>query len=249
MLAKIVKPGDKLELTKANVSVTSSEKFSKNIKKETYFSKIYDIIGEDKLKIAMPMDGTHLIFPAINTRYELSIHTKGGIYHCKGIVIERYKEASLHVMILEVYTGIQKFQRRQHYRFACNLIITYRVLSQAEASLLTDSDALEAFRDALSERGYLKGVTLDISGGGIRFTSAQLIEPDTSILCNFSIDMEGKKNSFSVISRLVQSKEMPHRKNQYEHRVKFDSISDQDRETLIRFIFEEERRYRKNKKG
>ena len=69
MLAKIVKPGDQLELTKANVSVTSSEKFSKNIKKKTYFSKIYDIIGEDKLKIAMPMDGTHLTFPAINTRY------------------------------------------------------------------------------------------------------------------------------------------------------------------------------------
>ena len=194
-------------------------------------------------------DGTHLTFPAINTRYELSIHTKGGIYHCKGIVIERYKEDQLYVMILEVYTGMQKFQRRQHYRFACNLKITYRVLSPTEADLLTDPDALEAFRDALSERGYLKGVTLDISGGGIRFTSAQPIEQNASILCNFSIGVEGQENSFSIISHLVQSKEMPNRKNQYEHRVKFGSISDQDRETLIRFIFEEERRYRKNKKG
>ena len=249
MLSKIVKPGDQLELTKVNVSAISSEKFSKNVKKKTYFSKIYDIIGEDKLKIAMPMDGTQIIVPTINTRYELSIHTRGGIYHCKGIVTERYKESQLHVIILEIYTGIQKFQRRQHYRLACNLRITYRVLSPAEADLLTDPDALEAFQEALSERGYLKGVTLDISGGGIRFASDQPIEPNASILCNFSIPVEGEENSFSIISHLVQSKEMPNRKKRYEHRVRFGQISNQDREALIRFIFEEERRYRKNKKG
>ena len=249
MLSKIVKPGDQLELTKINVSAVSSEKFSKNVKNKTYFSKIYDIIGEDKLKIAMPMDGVQLAVPTINTRYELSICTKGGIYHCKGIVIERYKENQLHVVILEIYTGIKKFQRRQHYRLACNIRITYRVLSPAEADLLTDPDALEAFREGLSERGYLKGVTLDISGGGIRFVSDQPIEQNTSILCNFSVPIDGEENSFSIISHLVQSKEMPHRKKHYEHRVRFDYISNQDRETLIRFIFEEERRYRKNKKG
>ena len=74
-------------------------------------------------------------------------------------------------------------------------------------------------------------------------------EQNTSILCNFSVPIEGEENSFSIISHLVQSKEMPHRKKHYEHRVRFDYISNQDRETLIRFIFEEERRYRKNKKG
>ena len=249
MLSKIVKLGDQLELTKLNVSAISSEKFSKNIKKKTYFSKIYDIIGKDKLKIAMPMDGTQVIVPTINTRYELSIRTKGGIYHCKGIMIERYKENQLYIMILEIYTGLQKFQRRQHYRLACNLRITYRVLSTVEADLLTDPDALEAFQEAVSEQGYLKGVTLDISGGGMRFTSEQPIEQNASILCKFSISVEGEENSFSVISHLVQSKEMPHRRKQYEHRVRFGHISNRDRETLIRFIFEEERRYRKNKKG
>lgn len=249
MLSKIVKPGDQLELVKVNASAISSENFSKNVKKKTYFSKIYDIIGEDKLKIAMPMDGTQLIVPLVNTRYELSIHTKGGIYHCKGIVIERYKENQVYVIILEIYTRMQKFQRRQHYRLACNLEITYRVLSPAEADLLTDPDALEAFQEALSERGYLKGVTLDISGGGIRFVSDQPIESNAAILCRFSISVEGEESSFSIISHLVQSKEMPHRKKHYEHRVRFGYISNQDRETLIRFIFEEERRYRKNKKG
>ena len=47
MLNEIVLPGDKFELEMIN--------FEKNSKKITYSSKIYDIIEEDKIKAAMPM--------------------------------------------------------------------------------------------------------------------------------------------------------------------------------------------------
>lgn len=249
MLSQIVKPGDRLELTKVSSSAISSENISKNEKIKTYFSKIYDIIEEDKLKIAMPTEGTRLVVAGLNTKYEICIFTDSGLYRCKGAVVERYKENNLYVAIVEIYTGVQKFQKRQHYRLGYNLELTCQILTEEEAELLTELGSSEAGRESFSKKGFIKGITLDISGSGIHFLSNCAMEQGKYILCNFSVMVQGEEKPLSIVSQLICSRELPNRKNTYEHQVQFGNITNQDREELIRFIFEEERRYRKNKKG
>lgn len=249
MLSQIIKPGDRLEMTKVNTSENSSENNSKNAKISTYFSKIYDIIDEDKLKIAMPTEGPRMVVIGINTKYDICIFTDNGLYRCKAIVIERYKENNLYVAVLELYTGLQKYQRRQHYRLSCNLELQYQILTDEEAYLLMNARVPSIYRETLVDKGYIKGITLDISGGGIHFVSGCEVEAEKYILCNFTIKVQGEPKQFSIVSRLLQSKEVPNRRGTYEHRVQFGSITSQDREDLIKFIFEEERRHRKNEKG
>mgnify|MGYP003290525574 FL=1 len=241
MLNEIILPGDKFDLEMIN--------FEKNSKKITYSSKIYDIIEEDKIKAAMPMQKGAVLPLAVNTKYNLYIYTGSGLYKCSATLTERYREDNLYVMILEVYTGLQRYQRREHYRLNCNIELKYRVLAEKEAEMLLKLKTPMDFDNYQQNLGHIKGITLDISGGGMRFVSAYQNQVDDYVLAEFTVPISGKNVSYSILSKIISTREVPNKKHTYEHRVKFENISSKEREMLIKFIFEEERRYRKNEKG
>lgn len=241
MLSEIVLPGDKFDLEMLN--------FEKKSKKITYSSKIYDIIEEDKIKAAMPMQKGAIVPLTVNTKYELYIYTGNGLFKCRATLVERYKEDNLYVMILEVYTGLQKYQRREHYRLNCNIELKYRVLTENEADMLLRLKTPQDYENPQQNIGHIKGITLDISGGGMRFVSAYANLVDDYVLTEFSIPIKGSTVNYNLLARIIATREVPNKRHTYEHRVKFENISVKEREQLIRFIFEEERRYRKNEKG
>ena len=148
-----------------------------------------------------------------------------------------------------MYTGLQKYQRREHYRLSCNVDLRYRILTEKEAELMLRLKTPVEFENSSRNVGLIKGITLDISGGGMRFVSAYESKPDEYMLMEFSIPVAGKIVTYSILSRIISTREVPNKKHTYEHRVKFEDISSKEREQLIKFIFEEERRYRKNEKG
>lgn len=248
MLSKIAKPGDKIEITRAGTG-KNNENYEKNEKITTYFSKIYDIIDDDKLKIAMPTEGTRLIPLEQNEKYEICMFTSQGLYRCKAVLTERYKEDNLYVAVMELYTGIQKYQRRQYYRLRCNLDLQYRVLTEEERKLLLDAKTPEEFEHSLMNKGQIRGITLDISGGGIRFVSHSPDMEGEYLLVEFDLPIADKKKHFSIVSVQIETKKSQKKEDMYEHRIQFESISQREREDLIKYIFEEERRFRKNEKG
>lgn len=248
MLSSIVMPGDKVEVMKA----TAAEKNEKNPKKEKikpYFSKIYDIMDEDKLKIAMPTQGTKLVALSMNQQFDLCIFTKKGLYICRAVLTERYKEEGLYVAVMDLVTGLQKYQRRQHYRLECNLDVKYRVLADQEAEMMFQDNVPESFQNKIVSKGQMKGLTLDISGGGIRFVSGNAGTDGNYLLIDFDVMIGGEPRHFSIVSSIVESKMLENRGEDYEYRVKFESITKREREDLIKYIFEQERRLRKNEKG
>ncbi len=245
MLSDIVKPGDKVEVTLAD----SSENIEKNEKIKTYFSKIYDIMEEDKLKIAMPVDGTKLFVLDFEQKYELCIFTSYGMFKCGVKLVERYKEENLFVAVVELYTALQKFQRRRYYRLQCNIELQYRILTEKETHLLLNEKIPAEYHYSLISKGQIQGITLDISGGGIRFISEVENAKGSHMLIEFNVPIGNEMKYFSVVAVQVDSKKLPNREHTYEHRVQFENITKKEREDLIKFIFEEERRFRKNEKG
>lgn len=248
MLSKIATPGDKIEIVKVE-SGENNENYEKKEKITTYFSKIYDIIEEDKLKIAMPTEGTRMIPLEPNVKYEICMYTSQGLYRCRAILTERYKEDNVHVAVMELYTGVQKFQRRQHYRLECNIELQYRVLTEEEKNLLLSSKTPETFQNALVNKGQIRGITLDISGGGIRFISQSPNMDGEHLLVEFDVQVGNTKKHFSIVSVQIGTRKSPKNNTIYEHRVQFENITQREREDLIKYIFEEERRFRKNEKG
>ena len=60
---------------------------------------------------------------------------------------------------------------------------------------------------------------------------------------------DGKSKEYTLISKILSVRELPDRQGLYEHRAQYINIDTLDREEIIRFIFEEERKHRKKEKG
>lgn len=255
MLSKIVKPGDKIEIRRfyQNEQLVEDSKnneiFIENTKIKTYFSKIYDIIGEDKIKIAIPIVGSQLVLLNLQEKYEIFIFTSGGLYRCCARVTKRYKEGTSYVAVLNLLTGLQKFQRREYYRLERNMDISYKILEEQEVRKLIDPQTPLEYWGKIEAGTWIKAMTMDISGGGIRFVSPKYHENVSYMLVRFTIKVNNLPKQCTFISKVVRYKTMEHKANSYEYRLQFINVPKQEREHLIKFIFAEEINYRKKRKG
>ena len=91
-----------------------------------------------------------------------------------------------------------------------------------------------------------RGVIVDISGGGLRFVSRRIYQAGSVLLLRFSLPIQDAEKSFLVAARVIYSGEIEKRKTEYENRVKFELISSAMREEIIKYIFNAERKNRKN---
>lgn len=239
MLSKIVSLGDKLELVKAGSENKKKELGEEPEKK--YISQVYDILSEDELKIAMPIVEGRVIPLPINGRYDLCFFTSGGLYQCKAIITDRYKEGGLFVLQIELTSDLKKFQRRQYFRLECTMDIMYKVITKEElVEIITDKEKLQMFLQS----GLDRGVALDLSGGGMRFTSRQQHKPGDCMIAVMKIKKQGVDSLCVLPGTVLRSYNVQNRRDLFEHRVEYNNLNPNMREALIKFIFEEERRLR-----
>ena len=65
----------------------------------------------------------------------------------------------------------------------------------------------------------------------------------------FKLTVLEREKLFLLAAKIIYSNEIENRENEYENRVKFEFIDTTTREELIKYIFDEERKNRKNGKG
>lgn len=236
MLTEIIHPGDKFDIEILN-------NFNKNEKKTTYSSQIYDIIEPDKIIAMLPLNKGVVVPLPINEKYEMVIYAKSALYKCRSILKERYRDNNMYVMVLEIYTGFNKCQRREYYRFSYSFDLRYYMLEE-DFDIEHDVDKIGP-----ENKGSIQGISIDISGGGMRFVSQKRAEIGRYMLLEFDIMVSGNKVSYSQLAKVIQTKEIHTKKDTYEHRVQFEKITIPERELLIKFIFEQERRYRNIEKS
>ena len=240
MLTKYVMPGDKLELRITANSL--SEK--KEETKKTHLTQVYEVIADDKLQILMPIEKAKLVLLPTDVEYDLYFYTATGLYHCTAIVTDRTKENNIYLMNMEVTGGLSKFQRREFYRFNCAIEMGSRALEEDELQSLLKKEFF--FHHDIP---FQKNMMVDISGGGIRFVSEKLYEADTYVLCSFTIPVNEKPKQFHLVGLVLRIKILDERPGLYEHRIQYIGVGKDEREDIIRFIFEEERKNRKREKG
>ena len=70
-----------------------------------------------------------------------------------------------------------------------------------------------------------------------------------SILCKYRLLINGKVREYSLLGRVLAVRELENRKGIYEHRVQYVNMDSEDREEIIKYIFDEERKTLKNQKN
>ena len=111
----------------------------------------------------------------------------------------------------------------------------------------------KAFRDGMpelvSDEGMTRGVIVDISGGGLRFVSRKPNHAGGILLMEFSLPISEEETPFRLAAKVMYSGEIENRESEYENRVKYEFIDKNTREEIIKYIFDAERKNRKNGKG
>lgn len=240
MLSKYVLPGEKVELQAVERAI-----MGEHASETMHTSRVYDILSDERIEICMPMEQTKLILLPVGGEYELCFYTKTGIYQSFARVIDRYKIDGVFILLFELTTNLRKHQRREYYRFNCILNMQSRELSEEERLSYEEQKGMVLEKNL----PLRQSVIVDISGGGIRFVSDYQYEKDTIIYLTYTLLYQGKEKKYELAGKILNSRELENRKGQYEHRVQYVNIDTSQREEIIRFIFEEERKNRQKLQG
>lgn len=253
MLQDVLTLGDKIDIRRLdkNGRPASSAR--------TYVSQLIDFIDFDVIYIATPIMNSALIVLNVGENYQLCFYTNKGLYQCNCVILNNYKENNTVIAAVRITTNLEKFQRRQYYRLECVLEIEYRVITNEEEIFenrlfkneFGSEDERKECENKLQQLQYtmIPAAIIDISGGGARFNSAVLHNQGDRVQMKFDLAVGSTLRRMELGADIITSGKIMNKSGIYEHRVEFNDISKRDREDLIKYIFEQERRRRRYDKN
>ena len=239
MISKYVQIGNKIDIE--SIKKTTDE--PGEIIRKTYRSELYDIESEDIIKIAMPMEQSKIVLLPVDAEYSLCFYTTNGLYQCLARVVERYKSNNLFVLSMELETDLQKYQRREYYRLNTVLEMKSKVIEDGA------SGAIQQVQFIDTDLTFDNGTMVDISGGGARFISKVQYPEGALIRFVFSLFVNGLVTEYKLVGKVLKSTPIENKEDSFENRIQFVNMVNDDRESIIKYIFEEERRLRHRERG
>lgn len=151
-------------------------------------------------------------------------------YRFSADVWERIMKDNLPLIKIRVAGDFERIQRRQFFRFNCTIPVKYRIVAFTENLKSNKSPSVDA-------------ITRDLSGGGLCLAVREKVETEKLVECDLSLP-EGKViNIIGKVLRLSDYEEKGIYK--YELGIEFIKIDNKCRESIIGFIFQEQRKLRK----
>lgn len=143
---------------------------------------------------------------------------------------------------------IAMIQRRQFFRLPCTIDMDFyevRYDDKAESELEFCKKMYKNHAINIKNMNTVKSVILDISGGGIRFSLSTPLEEGTYFMAQFSLALEECTQQFNIVCKVINCTQSLDYADRYFARSKFIFDRMTEREKIVRFVFEEERRIRR----
>ncbi len=242
-----LRPGTPIELSFA--STNSDVENNIEVDRSIYISSVFGITKKAEIIFHIPTRKGHIVTIPMNVPFNAIFNTKKGMFQLTGEITKRGRLENFPVYVFEPHTELEKVQRRDYYRFQC--LIPMKALPVPEDVALLPNmqlveDDLEKFGNSYGSP--VSGNILDLSGGGAKFTSNREVITDRYMYVSFRLVSHAINQTINVIAKKVRC-ELKTGSNMYEHRIEFLFKEPEDRETIIKYIFDEERRLRKKDQG
>jgi len=237
MLSKFLTDGDKIELK----ALERSREDQADGGQKIYYSDIHSILSKDTMEISMPIEKSKLVLLPVDSEYELIAYTAKGVYRCEVRITDRYKSNNVYLLVVELTDELSKYQRREYYRYSCVLDMLARELDEEEVEEL----GKRPYFDPKEGVPMNWAVIIDISGGGLRFVSAQKYEIDSLVYCTYQLKTKEGDIPLEIVGKVLAVKKSKNRPDCFEHRISYHKLDVKAREKIIKYIFEEERKERK----
>lgn len=231
ILSKYISPGNKIQLQKI---VRMKEE---NEEHKVYDSQVIDIVSDDRIEVSMPFVKSKLVLLPVDGEYNVFFYTQGGLYQCSARVADRYRNNNVFSVLLDLTSNLRKYQRREYYRFSCALEMNSRTLEEKEIQAVESNSNL-----LVPELPLQRSVIVDISGGGLRFVADYSYEIGSMILCKYDLWISGESKNFNLIGKVLDVKPVENKPGAFEHRVQYVNIDKGNREEIVKYIFDAERK-------
>ena len=224
--------GDRIELMHIKSAI------GRKVSDKKYGSQLLDFDGDRTAKIAMPISEGKVIPLEIDDDYNLCFFTNSGLYQCTAQIKKRYTENRMYVMDVIFLTPLKKFQRRKFYRLDCLFPIRYRIVPKEQFEKKNEAEQDNEKDEILWEEGTIS----DLSGGGIRFHGHVECKKGDFVEIVLPLSLQSGIIPLSLYMKVVSCVHFEGSRVAYETRGEFLNINEKERETLIKYVFEEQRR-------
>ena len=242
-----LRPGTPIEFSFAstNSDVESIIEEDRSI----YISSVFGVTKKEEIIFHIPTRRGHTVTIPMNVPFNAVFNTKSGMFQLSGEITKRGRLDNFPVYVFIPSTKLSKVQRRDYYRFQC--LIPIQVLPIPDEVAILPNMAL--VEDDLEKYGNtygspVAGNIIDISGGGAKFRAKEDVVTERFMYVSFKLKTKAIDETINVIARRVKSEYKDELKI-FEHRIEFLFKEPEDRETIIKYIFDEDRRLRKKDQG
>ncbi len=169
--------------------------------------------------LAVPIRKGELVPFRIGSKLRVAFSTKDNTYAFNSVVTNRHREP-IPVLIVTKPEELIKIQRRSYFRLPVNLEVIFNILP----------DMME-----------YKGMTLDISGGGILLLTKTDLRAGQKL--NLSINLPGRNaiHCEAKVVRILQKARTASEDNKVA--INFSEINEAKRDKIFAYIFEKQREW------
>jgi len=220
-----LKTGTKLELELFNSAGIKLE--------QTLVSEFEWSIDENTAVIAAPIH-RGVLFPihldtVINIFFKKRNEYETGLFRFKARVVSKDKRKNIDLLKIRIESEFEKIQRREYYRLGCTLSVQYRMINSPDA---VNNEEIP----------YKKTLANDLSGGGISLLLDEKIGVGRLVECEI---LTGRNKPIRFLGQIVKfEKRGVEGRYRFKAGVEYIRITNKDREAVVKFIFEEQRKLR-----
>ena len=242
-----LRPGTPIEFTFASTNSDVENYIDED--RSVYISSVFGVTKKEEVIFHIPTRKGHTVTIPMNIPFNAVFNTKRGMFQITGQITKRGRLENFPVYVFVPETKLTKVQRRDYFRFECLLPIKVLPIPRDVAilpNMVLVEDDLEKYGNTYGKA--VSGTILDISGGGAKFSAKYDIDTERYMYVSFKLKTQAIDETINVIARRVKS-EYKEEFGIYEHRIEFLFKEPEDRETIIKYIFDEDRRLRKKDQG
>lgn len=201
--------------------------------------KIKKIVSDSELEVEI----SDAICPKLKKDicYILYIYTSQKVYRCSTYYHSMYSDEGKIYFCLEVVSSLEKIQRRMHQRVSCHSRILVQVLEPEQVQKIVENKDRKLFNEYKSLNESFEDSMVDISGGGIRFTTKNKVNVYNYLYVTFEIMSNETAVELNIIGEVVYSALLPNDQECFDVRMKYIGLSKKEREQIIHFVFQLER--------
>ena len=238
MANNLIKAGDRIEIKHLHQN-----------NQKVYKSGLFDVLSDNRIEITIPTDdGKMVVFP-IGEELQLYFFSGQGMYTCEAVVVERYKRGRFLLFLMEMTTKLKRFQRREYFRLDCLIDFAYYKISNEVAELETTEKILAELRKDtyLGEQRIAR--TKNLSGGGMQFLTSEPLELHTRVFSSIELSSLKIDRKFHLVTEIISCEPVETLENRWLVRGKFEFKNIKERDLIVSYVFEEDRRLRKKENG